>query len=100
MNSFQILKSSKKCEHCEKWTDGTKAFCAHCGEMLDMQYRKEQHEWAESQKSQTPMMKLISLHNSTSNPFYFLVEKLIQGGQLILMGIITFVTFLLLLLPA
>ena len=36
--------NQKKCEHCNNWTDGDKAFCDTCGGILDFKYRKERDD--------------------------------------------------------
>ena len=36
--------NQKKCEHCNNWTDGDKAFCDTCGGILDYKYRKERDD--------------------------------------------------------
>ncbi len=90
------IANQKKCEHCFNWTDGNKAFCAHCGEILDLDYRKEIDELA---KKETALMSYYKIKNADSNILLLLIEKLIQGGQLIVMAIIALVTFILVLLP-
>ncbi len=67
--------------------------------MLDMQYRKERHEWEQSQQQQGPLMTRFTIRNSSSNPMLRAIEKLVQGGQAILIGIIAFVTFILVIMP-
>jgi hypothetical protein len=91
--------NQKKCDSCHNWTDGSKAFCAICGEILDNQYRKELFELEKKWESQPVLMKYVKLKNSDKNIFIFVFEKLIQGGQAIIIGLITFVTFVLLALP-
>ncbi|MES2655164.1 MAG: hypothetical protein V4620_06215 [Bacteroidota bacterium] len=90
------ITNQKKCEHCSKWTDGDKAFCSYCGEILDLNYRKQIDELA---KNESVLMNYYKIKNSDSNFLLWLIEKLIQGGQIIVMAIIALVTFVLVLLP-
>jgi hypothetical protein len=41
----------------------------------------------------------FKIKNSDNNKFLFVIEKLIQGGQAIIIGIITLVTIVLMALP-
>lgn len=95
----KIISSKQKCEHCHYWTDGAKAFCSECGEILDLEYRKEQSELADKWKNFNGLMDWVKLPKSQSNKVVWFVEKLIQSGQLILMLLMALVTFILFLLP-
>ena len=99
MNYSNDHFSIKKCEHCHQWTNGNKAFCEKCGEILDLEYRKERDDKSKDPKAEPFLLNWYKINGSQSNLFYFLIEKGIQGGQLILMGIIALVTLILLLLP-
>ena len=94
-NGFSI----KKCEHCLNWTNGNKAFCENCGEILDLEYRKERDEKSKDLTAAPFLLNWYKIKGSDKNPVYFIVERLIQGGQLILMGIIALITFILIVLP-
>ena len=96
---MQNVINQKKCEHCSNWTDGNRAFCEHCGEILDYKYRKEIHELEKKQENEPVLMKFIKIKNSDKNIFLFLIEKIIRGGQALVLGIIALVTLLLLALP-
>jgi hypothetical protein len=91
--------NQKKCEHCQKWTDGNKAFCEFCGEILDFGYRKDLHELEKKWQNQSLLMDDFKIKNSDKNKFLFVIEKLVQGGQAIIIGIITLVTIVLMALP-
>ena len=91
--------NQKKCEHCDKWTDGNKAFCFYCGEMLDYSYRKNLFELEQKWQKQPLFMNFVKIKNADKNIFLFAIEKLVQGGQAIIIGIIALVTFILLALP-
>ncbi|MFY8021835.1 MAG: hypothetical protein ACOVP1_11575 [Bacteroidia bacterium] len=99
MNSLNDTFSIKKCEHCEQWTNGNKAFCEKCGEILDLEYRKERDDKSKDPKAEPFLINWFKFDGSRNNILYFLIEKGIQGGQLILMGIIALITLILLLLP-
>lgn len=91
--------NQKKCEHCDRWTDGNKAFCNFCGEILDLKYRNERNE-LEKELGDVPMLfDYFKIKNSDKNWLLFIIEKTIQGGQAIIFGIISLVTFVLLALP-
>jgi hypothetical protein len=91
--------NQKKCEHCNNWTDGDKAFCSSCGGILDFRYRKERDDF-EKELGNVPMLfDYVKLKNPNKNKFLFILEKVIHGGQAIIFGIISLVTFILLALP-
>ncbi|MFN7313507.1 MAG: hypothetical protein ACK5UI_08495 [Bacteroidota bacterium] len=91
--------SIQKCEHCSIWTDGNKAYCSECGEILDLNFRKERHELQKKLENLPLFMDWVKLNNSRKNPFLFLLEKMIQGGQLIVSIIVLLVTVFLFLMP-
>ena len=99
MSSSNSELSIKKCEHCLKWTNGNKAFCENCGEILDLEYRKERDEKTKDLSAAPFLLNWYKINGSDKNPFYFIIERLIRGGQLILMGIIALITFILIILP-
>ncbi len=94
-----ITQSIQKCEHCEFWTDGKKAFCSKCGEILDLKYRSERWELLKKSDNFSVFMKYVSFKKSSTNSFIWLLEKIIQGGQLILAIIVLLVTLILFFLP-
>ncbi|MCU0423273.1 MAG: hypothetical protein MUC81_10720 [Bacteroidia bacterium] len=91
--------SIQKCEHCDYWTDGNKAYCSSCGEILDLEFRKERASLEKKLKELPLFMEWFTLKRARNNPFYFILEKLIQGGQFILMIVVLIVTIILFLLP-
>jgi hypothetical protein len=93
------LRSNQKCEHCDYWTDGKKAFCSHCGEMLDLEYRQKRWELERKIEQLPGFMEWFKLKGSDKNIFLWLIEKSIQSGQLVLTVVVALVTFILLLLP-
>lgn len=95
----KIISAKQKCEHCDHWTDATKAFCSRCGEILDLDYRKEQHQLSRKFKKFNGLMNWVKLPQSQSNKAIWFLEKIIQSGQLVLMTIIALVTLILFLLP-
>ncbi|OYU96093.1 MAG: hypothetical protein CFE21_06695 [Bacteroidetes bacterium B1(2017)] len=99
MKSSQQQNSIKKCEHCQQWTDGEKAFCTHCGEILDKKYREERAELEKEQREGTPMMKWVRLKQANNSKFWFLVEKALQSGQMFLVFFFIVITIILLLMP-
>ncbi|MCF8253087.1 MAG: hypothetical protein K9H61_02740 [Bacteroidia bacterium] len=99
MKSSEIISSTKKCEHCSKWTNGEKAFCEHCGEILDKKYREERAELEREQREGSPMMKMVKIKNSENNKLLFWLERSIQSGQMVLIFLIAFVAIILALLP-
>jgi uncharacterized membrane protein YvbJ len=99
MKSSEIISSTKKCEHCGQWTNGELAFCSHCGEILDKKYREERAFLEQDQQEQSPLMKKVRLKKANDSPFWKLVERMLQKGQLILVFLIALVTILLALLP-
>jgi hypothetical protein len=91
--------NQKKCEHCNNWTDGNKAFCNNCGGILDYKYLKERDE-LEKELGNVPMLfEYVKIKNSENNKFLFLIEKAIRSGQAVIFAIITLVTFIILALP-
>lgn len=91
--------NQKKCEHCNKWTDGNKAFCSACGGILDYKYRKEKDD-LEKELGKVPLLfEYVKIKNSNNNKLLFLLEKAIRSGQAIIFGIVTLVTFIILALP-
>ncbi len=99
MNSSQTNSSIKKCEHCLKWTDGEKAFCEHCGEILDKKYREERAELEKEQSEGTPFMKRVQLKQAKNSFFWKLVEKSLQSGQMLLIAFFIIITIILALMP-
>jgi hypothetical protein len=99
MNSFQENKSIKKCEHCQQWTDGEKAFCANCGEILDKQYREERTQLEIEQKEGTPLMKWVKLNQSKDSRFWFLAEKAAQSGQVVMVVFFVVIITILAIMP-
>ncbi len=95
-----ITKSIQKCEHCEYWTDGKKAFCSICVEILDLKYRSERLELSKKWDNFSVFMKYVSFKKASTNPFIWLLEKIIQGGQLILAIIVLLATLILFFLPS
>ncbi|MCU0443246.1 MAG: hypothetical protein MUE96_12700 [Bacteroidia bacterium] len=95
----KIISAKQRCEHCGNWTDGTKAFCSRCGEILDLDYRKEQHHLSRKFKNFNGLMNWVKLPQSQSNKAVWFIEKIIQSGQLVLMTIMALVTLILFLLP-
>jgi hypothetical protein len=94
-----VERSIQKCEHCSQWTDGNKAFCQHCGEMLDVSFRKERWELEKKLRDLPGFMEWVKIKGAARNPFLFVIEKLIQGGQVIITAIVALITFILLALP-
>jgi predicted nucleic acid-binding Zn ribbon protein len=99
MSSLNDQFSIKKCEHCLEWTNGNKAFSENCGEILDLEYRKERSDKLNDFKSAPFLINWFEINGSNRNPIYFIFEKLIRGGQLILMLILAFISLILLILP-
>lgn len=99
MNSSENLYSLKKCEHCQQWTDGNKAFCGHCGEILDKKVREEWAEMEKEQQEQSPMMRFIHIPKAKHSKFWRYIEKMVHSGQLVIVFLITLITAFLLLLP-
>lgn len=99
MKSSDNHKSIKKCEHCKQWTDGEKAFCGHCGEILDKKYREERAELEKEQQEGTPLMKMVKLKKAENSTFWRFIEKGIQSGQMVLVFFIALVIVILGLLP-
>lgn len=95
-----MSSSIKKCEHCQQWTDGEKAFCSHCGNLLDEKVLSERQALQDHMKKQYLLVKYIRLKGSDNNKFLLVLEKMIQGGQFIISLIVGLITFLLLLMPA
>ncbi|HAD10836.1 MAG TPA: hypothetical protein DCF33_00205 [Saprospirales bacterium] len=93
------IRSIQKCEHCETWTDGKKAFCCSCGEMLDLEYRKNRWELHKRLQDLPGFMDWYKLKGADKNILLLILEKMIQGGQLILTAVVAFITLILLLLP-
>jgi uncharacterized membrane protein YvbJ len=99
MKSSEIISSTKKCEHCGQWTNGELAFCANCGEILDKQYRAERAELEREQREQSPMMKKFKIEKAKDSRFWLYIEKMVQGGQAVLVAVIAFIAIILALLP-
>ena len=99
MKSSETNSSIKKCEHCGQWTYGELAFCAHCGEILDKQYRAERAELEREQRDQLPFMQKFKLEKAKYSKFWRFIEQLVQSGQMVLVAIITFMAIILALLP-
>lgn len=99
MKSLENLEYLKKCEHCQQWTDGNKAFCGHCGEILDKKYREERAELEREQQEQSPMMRFVKLKKAENSPFWKWVETMIRSGQMVIVFLIAFITVILALLP-
>jgi hypothetical protein len=91
--------NQKKCEQCNNWTIGDKAFCKTCGEILDLKYRKERDDLEKKLENVPMLFDYIKIKNSDNNKLLYLLEKAIRGGQAIIFAIITMVTFVLLALP-
>lgn len=91
--------NQKKCEHCQNWTNGDKAFCSNCGEILDYKYRKKMDDLDKYWQKQSVFMNLFKIKNSENNLLLKFIESIIRGGQLIVMSIITLTTIILLALP-
>jgi len=89
----------KRCEHCDAWNPGEKAFCQKCGEIIDLNYRKEMAELEKKQSKGTMLFNWYKVPGAKNSILLFLWEKFVQSGQAILMGIISLITLLLLLLP-
>ncbi|MFN4972421.1 MAG: hypothetical protein ACK45I_06035 [Bacteroidota bacterium] len=92
-------RAIQKCEHCETWTDGKKAFCCSCGEILDLEFRKNRWELHKRMNELPGFMDWFKLKGSDRNILLLFIEKLVQGGQLILTLLVALVTCILLLLP-
>jgi hypothetical protein len=99
MKSSEIISSTKKCEHCQNWTNGELAFCSHCGEILDKKYREERAELEKEQQEQSPLMRKVKLKKAENSVIWKFVENWLHRGQLILVFLIAFVTIFLALLP-
>jgi predicted nucleic acid-binding Zn ribbon protein len=99
MNLEKPIISQKKCEHCSNWTNGEKAFCSYCGEILDDEFRRKRDELEQKEKLGSIFINYYKIKHSDTNLLLFFIEKIIQGGQAIVIGIIALVTFILLLLP-
>ena len=89
----------KKCEHCNNWNTGDKAFCKTCGGILDLKYRKERDDLEKKLENVPMLFDFVKIKNSENNKLLFLLEKVIRGGQAVVFAIITLVTFILLALP-
>lgn len=92
-------RSIQKCEHCETWTDGKKAFCCSCGEILDLEFRKSRWELHKRLEELPGFMEWYKIKGSDKNYLLLFIEKIIQGGQLILTLMVALVTLFLLILP-
>ncbi len=99
MNSSQTNSSIKKCEHCLQWSDGEKAFCEHCGEILDKKYREERAELEKEQREGTPFMKRVKLKQANNSILWKLIEKSLQSGQMLLIAFFIIITIILALMP-
>lgn len=96
---MKSIYNQKKCEHCNSWSNGEKAFCSTCGEILDYKYRKEIDELEKKWQNQSILMDFVKLKNSENNFFIKFIETIIRGGQLIILSIIAITTFVLMALP-
>ncbi len=99
MNFSQETKSIKKCEHCQDWTDGEKAFCIHCGEILDRKYREERAQLEVEQKEGTPLMKWVKLRQSNDSKLWYFAEKAMQSGQLVMVVFFIIIITILAIMP-
>lgn len=99
MKSLEETKSIKKCEHCGQWADGEKAFCNHCGEILDKKYREERAELEREQREQSPMMRFVKFKKAETSPFWKFLEKMVHSGQMVIVFLIALVTIILAILP-
>ncbi len=94
-----MQSSIQKCEHCERWTDGDKAFCGHCGEILDQKFRNERWELDQKLQKLPGFMEWINLKGADKNKLIFLFQLFIRSGQFILTLVVALITFILLILP-
>lgn len=67
--------------------------------MLDGSYRQERWELEKKLRELPGFMEWVKINGSTKNPFLYVLEKLVQTGQLIITAIVALVTFILLALP-
>jgi hypothetical protein len=96
---MNIIRSTQKCEHCGNWTDGNKAFCQFCGEILDVRFRHERTELEQKLKNLPGFMEFIKIKGSDKNLIFWGIEKMLQTGQFIITIIVALVTLILLALP-
>lgn len=93
------VRSIQKCEHCHYWTDGQKAFCSECGEILDIEFRKERWRLSQQWQELGGLMNYVRFKKARSNPFFWVLEKFVQTGQMIIAVLVLIVTIILFLLP-
>jgi hypothetical protein len=89
----------QKCEHCSNWTDGTKAFCSSCGEILDQHFRQEHSELPQKWESFPGLISYTKLNQASRSKWVWLLEKLINTGEFLLSALILLVTLVLFFLP-
>ncbi|MFK7908734.1 MAG: hypothetical protein AB8B69_26635 [Chitinophagales bacterium] len=80
----------KKCDLCERWTDGNKYVCQHCGEIMEENHLKE-----ESKREQ---QSIFDMGWVTINPTDHLIirglKRVILTVQVIYFGFLSFFIWL------
>jgi hypothetical protein len=92
---MEQIKSSRKCPGCGQWSNWQQSpddKCEHCGSLLDPQALKarQQREEDEFRQKEQFNIALIEIYPSDSALTRF-GKRIIQGFQLSLMAIISFI---------
>ena len=92
------MSSSRKCPNCGQWSlwnQSPEDLCEHCGKILDPQGLKarqmqEEEDFRQKQNINIALIEIFP-YDSTFTRFW---KRIVQGFQITLMGIISFIIWL------
>ena len=87
-----------KCNLCGQWTAGDKYSCVHCGEIIEEERIKETKVRHEKTSLSFDNIMLVKVYEDDHVIIKFF-KKIFQVAQLIYIGILTFVLWLIAFLP-
>jgi len=90
------LISTKKCEHCQQWSQWQQRpddRCEHCGNLLDSRAQQNALARAEVDKQPMPALFKVEMHPEDSATVRFF-KQIALGGQMLFAAIIAFIVWL------
>ena len=92
----ESLLHQVKCDHCHQWTDGHKAFCSHCGEMLT----EIQLEYERQKRTEDADLRHLLININPDDPIIIrFFKRIIRTVQIIFFALLSFMMWLIAMTP-